>query len=134
MLLPHGAVVAVVDGEKLELYRNSGDEAAPVLSPVEAPKLDEHNKNSGARHVSSSANHAGHQLSEDAHAAAVAAWLNRHVTDGDIQTLVVVAAPRTLGEMRRHYGSPLKAALAGELHKDLVGGHAPEILKALRSA
>lgn len=27
MLLPHGAVVAVVDGEKLELYRNIGNDA-----------------------------------------------------------------------------------------------------------
>jgi len=76
MLLPHGAIVVVVDGEKLELYRNVGNETAAELSRMDAPKLEEHNKSSGARHITSSAN-PGHLLGEDAHAAAVVGWLNQ---------------------------------------------------------
>ena len=32
MLLPHGTVFAIVDGENFELYRNTGMEAAPRLT------------------------------------------------------------------------------------------------------
>lgn len=32
MLLPKGATVAVADGEKFNLFRNSGDEANPSLT------------------------------------------------------------------------------------------------------
>ena len=37
MILSHGAVVAVVDGAKFELYRNSRSEVDPTLSSLEAP-------------------------------------------------------------------------------------------------
>lgn len=131
MLLPHGAIVAVVDGRNLELYRNAGTEAAPDLTPMAGPKLEPHVKDAGGRHVSSAANPAGHQLEEDAHAAAVAAWLEAQVVAQKIDRLVIVAAPRTLGEMRKRYGKHLEAALVGELHKDLIGRSAREVLGAL---
>ncbi|ANP45834.1 host attachment protein [Candidatus Viadribacter manganicus] len=131
MLLPHGAVVAVVDGEKLELYRNTGNEAAAELSRMDAPKLDEHNKGSGDRHITSSAN-PGHLLVEDAHAAAVVGWLNQAATKAEIKHLVVVAPPRTLGEMRRHYDKQLAAILVGEVHKELIGRGGADVLAALQ--
>jgi len=132
MLLPHGAVVVVVDGSKLDLFRNVGNEAAPELTPMVPPKLDEHSKDSGARHHTSSANPTGHQLGEDAHAAAVGNWLNNEVLVRRIQHLVVVAAPRTLGELRRHYSKSMQAALVGELHKDLAGRSGKDVLEALQ--
>ena len=132
MLLPHGAVIAVIDGEQLELYRNGGNEAKPELLAMDAPALDEHNKDSGARHLSSSAN-PGHLLEEEEHAAAIVHWLNRQATDGEIKHLVIVAPPRTLGEMRRRYSKQLKAALVDELHKDLIGRSKNDILAALQT-
>jgi protein required for attachment to host cells len=132
MLLPHGTIVAVVDGSKFNLFRNSGSDVAPKLVPMDSPKLDEHSKDAGARHHSSSSNPAGHQLSEDAHAAAVGGWLNSEVLASRIEHLVVVAAPRTLGELRRHYGKSMQAALIGELHKDLAGQSGKDILEALK--
>jgi protein required for attachment to host cells len=132
MLLPHGTVVAVVDGSRLDLFRNTGNEAAPELSHVASPKLDEHSKDAGARHHSSSANPTGHQLGEDAHAAAVSDWLNSEVLAHRIEHLVIVAAPRTLGEMRRRYSKAMQTALVGELHKDLVGRNGRDILEALK--
>lgn len=132
MLLPHGTVVAVVDGSKLDLFRNAGNEAAPELAPMASPKLDEHSKDAGARHHSSSANPTGHQLGEDAHAAAVGDWLNGEVLARRIEHLVVVAAPRTLGELRRRYSKTMQAALVGELHKDLAGRSGKDILEALK--
>ena len=50
MLLPHGAIIALIDGEKFELYRNAGNEAAPDLAALPSPALDTHNHGSGGRH------------------------------------------------------------------------------------
>ena len=132
MLLPHGTVIALIDGEKFELYRNSGNEAAPSLTAMPAAKLDEHNKGSGGRHYSSAGNPSESQQSEDAHAAGVASWLNAEVLAHRIDKLVIFAAPRTLGELRKHYHKMTEQALLKEYHKDLVGRPAEQIIAALR--
>ncbi len=132
MLLPHGTIIALVDGENFELFRNSGREAEPELEPMPSPKLDEHNKGAGTHHQSTSANPSSHRLEEDAHAAAVAEWLNGQVLGHKIETLVVIADPRTLGEMRNHYHKQLKQVLHGELAKDFIGKQGPEIIEALK--
>lgn len=131
MLLPHGTVVALVDGKNFTLLRNAGTEAAPELAEMEAPKLDVHN-HSGASHHSSSGNHDGALVAEDAHAIAATEWLNAQVLGHKIEHLVVIAAPRTLGEMRQHYHKLTERALLTELAKDLSGRRGPEILAALK--
>ena len=131
MLIPHGTVVALVDGKHLELFRNGGDEAEPVFVALPTPKLDSHNHSAGSHH-SNAGNHAGHMVMEDAHAGATVAWLNHEVLGHRIEHLVAVAAPRTLGEMRKHYHKQLERILLCELHKDLVGKAPSAILTALR--
>lgn len=132
MLIPHGAIVAVVDGQRFDLFRNGGNEAEPELVGLPEPKLDARN-HSGAGHRSSPGNHADSLVDEDAHAMAVTEWLNGEVLGHRIAHLVVIAAPRTLGEMRRHYHKQLQDALLGELAKDLSGRSGPEIIAALRA-
>ena len=131
MLLPHGTVIALIDGKNFELYRNTGDEAEPQLTTVDAPKLDSHN-HSGAGHHSSAGNHAGHQVDEDAHAIAATEWLNSQVLGHKIEQLVVIAPPRTLGEVRKHYHKQTERAVIKELGKDLIGKQAGDIVAALR--
>lgn len=53
---------------------------------------------------------------------------------GQIEQLVVVADPKTLGEMRRHYHKELSARLIGELDKALASVPVPQIEKALAAA
>jgi len=132
MLLPHGTLIAVIDGKTWNLFRNTGNEAEPDLTAVETPSLVETNHGSGARHGSSSGNPSGHQMEEDAHAAAVADYLNRQVGDHKIEHLLVIAAPRTLGELRHHWSKPLQHALLGEFSKDLVGHPAADVLAAIK--
>lgn len=134
MLLAHGTVVALVDGERLELYRNAGQEAEPRLERLPQPDLDEHNKGSGGRHYSSAGNPQPTLLDEDAHAAAVAEWLNHQAIGRKIERLVVIAPPRTLGELRKHYHKLTEQALVAELHKELLGQGEDAIVAALRSA
>lgn len=132
MLLPHGTIVALVDGDRFELFRNTGNEAAPELTKQDTPSLDLHNHSAGVRHDSNKGNPSGHHKMEDVHAAAAAEWLNRQVLDHKIENLVIIAAPRTLGEMRDHYHGQLKQALMGEVAKDLIGKQGPDIIAALR--
>jgi protein required for attachment to host cells len=63
----------------------------------------------------------------------VAAWLNHEVIDHRIEHLVVIAAPRTLGELRKHYHRLTGEALVGELDKDLIGRPEAEIVQALQA-
>lgn len=132
MLIPHGAVIALVDGENWEVLRNGGTEAEPELTAIATPELVESNHGSGGRHGVSSANPSGNQRDEDAHAAAVGDWLNAQVQTHKIEQLIVIASPRTLGELRHRYSKAVQAALIGELAKDLIGRQPADILTALQ--
>lgn len=134
MLLPHGTVIALVDGEEWTLLRNAGNEAAPDLAELPTPALDESNHSGGGgRHRSTASDPSPRQMLEDAHAAAVAEWLNQQVAGHAIERLVVIAAPRTLGELRHHYAKPVTQVLIGEVAKDLIGRKADDVLAALRA-
>jgi protein required for attachment to host cells len=134
MKLPKNAIVAVADGEILGLYRNSGEENAPALTAMPDVDVATSNKGSGNRHQSSSANPSDSQQDEDSFAAGIAALLNKRVLEGQIDDLVVIAAPRTLGELRKHYHKSLEARLVGEISKDLTGHSVADIEKAVAAA
>ena len=134
MKLPKNALVAVADGENLKLYRNTGDEGSPTLTALPDADVSTSNKGSGGRHQSSSANPSDSQQDEDGFAAGVAALLNKQVMGGKVDDVVVIAAPRTLGELRKHYHKTLKAKIVGEVSKDLTGHSTADIEKAIASA
>jgi protein required for attachment to host cells len=138
MLLPNGTVFALVDGENFELYRNSGIEAEPQLTAIPVPRLEATNFSAGARahdagsrHKARTGDGSNDALDESAHVAAVTDWLNRQVLEHEIDQLVIVADPRSLGEMRRHYHKQLKQALVGEVAKTMTGRSAAEIVRVL---
>ena len=134
MQLPKGATVAVADGEKLRLFRNTGDETNPKLTLLPGSDVSSDNKGSGSRHQSSSANPDNSQVEEDSFAAGIADLLNRQVLDGKVTDLIVIAAPRTLGELRKHYHKKLSATLVGEVAKDLTGHSLQDVEKAIANA
>ena len=134
MKIPKGATIAVADGEILNLYRNSGEESAPKLVAMADAEIATGNKGSGGRHQSSSANPSESQQDEDGFAAGTAAMLNTRVLDGKIADLIIVAAPRTLGELRKHYHKSLSAVLVGEISKDLTGHSLGDVEKAIIAA
>jgi protein required for attachment to host cells len=131
MLLPNGAMIAVIDGNAFELYRNIGTEGEPELTPEESPKLDASNHSAGSHH-SSSGNPGGNQADEDAHAIAAVEWLNQQVLSHKLDNLVIFAAPRTLGELRKHYHKLTEQALLGEVNKSMTGRQPSDLLTALR--
>lgn len=134
MNINKGDLIAVLDGETFKLFTNSGEPGAPKLTEQETGKVETDNKGSGGRHGSSSANPSDSQQDEDAFAAGAADLLNKKMMGGSIEGLVVIAAPRTLGELRKHYHKTLTAKLTGEIDKDLTGHSLADIEKALEAA
>jgi protein required for attachment to host cells len=130
MQFPRNTTIAVSDGRKLRLFCNTGTESHLTLHELPAIVLDMHNKGSGKRHHSSAANPDDRQLEEDSHASATADLLNKQVLSGEIVNLYVVAPPRTLGELRKHYHPALKAMLLGELGKE----HTRDTVEVLQQA
>ena len=133
MMLAKGTTVAVADGAKLNLFRNAGDEAGMKLAALPHHSVDSEAGTSGG-HQSSSGNPDQSQAHEDGFSAGIVKYLNEQVLGGEIDQLVIVAAPRALGEMRKHYHKALVAKLQGEITKDLTGGSIAEIEKAVAAA
>lgn len=132
MIIPTGALVAVVDGEKLVMFHNTGHEAIK-LAPSPAPKVEHAISGSGG-HQSSAANPDNETQAEDGFAAGVAAMLNKQALAGAFEALVVVAAPKTLGELRKHWHKALQAKLVGEIAKDLTGRTPDQIAATIHAA
>ena len=127
MLLPHGTIIAVADGEKLNLYRNGGTDSETSLSSLPTETLKGDNGDSGGRHTSSAANPDGNIRAEDNFAAATAAFLNAEALGHKFEHLVVIAPPRTLGELRHHWHKQLTALLLTEIAKEMTGASIAEI-------
>ena len=136
MRIPSNAHVAIVDGENFTVMRNGGAPLEPKLDRAEQPDLSATNYSAGVRHQDNIGREKGTstQLDELAHAAAAAEWLNSQCVSGDIENLVVIADPKTLGEMRHHYHSELEKRLVGEIAKTMTGQPTDRIEQALASA
>ena len=74
-----------------------------------------------------------HQLEEDRFAAETAELLRKRALSNDFESLIIVAPPKTLGELRKHYHKEVEKRLAGEVAKDLTGHPVVEIEKILQS-
>jgi protein required for attachment to host cells len=109
MQFAHSTTIVVTDGQKLRLFRNTGDELRLTLS--ELPLPDVHGT-AGAGH------HQDNDRHEISFEAAVGKWLNHEIATGKIGLLFVIAPPRAMGELRQHYSQMLKDKLVGELTKE----------------
>ena len=133
MQLPKNATVAVADGERFNLFRNTGDEAGLTLTPLSHEAVDAHDGATPGRH-GSSANPDGGQDAEDGFSAGVVGLLNKRVLAGQVSSLLIIAAPRTLGAIRPQYHAKLKDVLAGEIAKDLTGHSLKDVERAIAAA
>ena len=135
MKLPTNAHVAIVDGENFIVMRNSGKLFEPSLGEAQKPDLKATNFSAGVKHQDDVAQKLGRtDLAELAHGAAAAEWLNAKVISGDITDVLVIADPKTLGEMRRHYHAELQRRLVGEIDKTMTGEPVPRIEKVIAAA
>lgn len=135
MKLGHNARIALVDGESFTLFRNDGQIFEPKLKKEDNPSLDVTNFSAGVRHQDNIGRELGRtQLEELAHGAAVAEWLNGKAIAGEFDQLLVIADPKSLGEMRQHYHSELEKRLVGEIDKTLTNQPVENIERAITAA
>ncbi len=74
-----------------------------------------------------------HQSEKTRFAGSIAAVLNKGRADGDFEKLVLVAPPRTLGELRAALDKPTRASISAELNKDLTGARADQLARRLET-
>ncbi len=134
MDIPTGTIVAVADGEKLSLFRSGGNDGKPHLKPFDAAPLSGTNHSGGGRHHNSAANPDEKTDGEDVFAAATAKWLNEQAIGNHFDHAIVIAAPRTLGELRKHYHKAFSDKLVKEIAKDVTGQHISDIERLLEKA
>ena len=60
--------------------------------------------------------------------------LKKRALSHKLDKLIVVAPPKTLGQLRKHYHKEVESRIAGELAKDLTGHTVPDIEQALIKA
>ncbi len=142
MQIPHDSFVLVADGRKSLFFRNEGDGEFPNLT-VEEKAVDRnppHGEQASdlAGRASNTLGSAMeevdfHQQEEDRFAAETAAMLKARALSNDYDALVVVAPPRTLGELRKHYHKEVERRLVAEVPKDLVNVPVAEIEKVLQA-
>ena len=137
MLIPHGALVMVVDGANMQVFRNSGEDSAPKLMPLgegarkaartSALGTDRPGRafQSGIPARSSYETTDYHQVEEDRFAEEAAQLFDALLKD-DVPG-ILVAAPRTLSVMRRHLGAETLSRLLAEIDKDYAQRPVAEI-------
>jgi protein required for attachment to host cells len=146
MQVPHNTFVVVADGKKMLFFRNEGDAEYPKLEiesqdeTSDAADRDRKTDAPGRAFSSVGSSRSAmeetdfHQQEEDRFAAATAEMLNARALRTEFESLIIVAPPRTLGELRKHYHKELEKRLSGEVAKVLTGHPVTEIEKILRAA
>ncbi len=130
MDIPHNALIAVADGRKMLVLRNDGTPRKPDLSVLahnEQRNPDTHEQGSdrpGRAFTASGGRSAAyaeadfHEIAEERFAAEVAAHINQRALANGFDKLIVVAPPRTLGELRGQWHKETQARLIGEISKE----------------
>src|SRR5688572_16638009 len=135
MKIPHNAVVALANGEKFVVMRNTGQPFEPRLERIADLDLELTNFSAGVRHQDPAGQRNGStDIDELAHGAAIAEWLNERALNGELESLVVAADPKTLGQIRQHCHKELRSRMVGEIAKDLTNQPVQAIEQALAAA
>lgn len=146
MLIPNDTFVVVADGRKMLFFRNDGDAQNPNLV-VERKRVQDNPDNIDQRTDAPGRSFSSvgggrsayeetdfHQLEEDRFAAETAELLKKRALNNDFEKLIIVAPPKTLGELRKHYHKEVESRLIGEIDKTLTGHPVEDIESALQAA
>lgn len=146
MKLSHGTWVVVANGEKYLILRNNMDEEFTDLRVIGKDEIDNplaHEKSSdraGRMHDDGPDARSAlqetdwHRLEKEHFAQGLASRLDGWAEAGRYDGIVVIADPRSLGELRSAYGDKTKSRLLAEIGKDLTNMPVDVIEKALNAA
>ena len=143
MKVEHGTLVMVADGAKWLLLRNEGDATYPVLETLRTERQDNpaaraQGEDAPGRSFASTGTRRSsydetdrHQQAEDSFAKHAAEVLEQAAAGHPEAGIIVIAAPRSLGVMRKAYGRATTARLVAEIDKDLADHTTDDVIAAL---
>ena len=146
MRIPHDACVLITDGRKMLFFRNEGDADFPNLKAEtvrEQSNPPDRAQKSDAPGLSFSSFGGGrstmdevdfHAQAESAFAREAADYLRSEALNKGFESLIVVAPPKILGELRQHYHKEVSKRIIDELAKDLVNTPVSRIERILVQA
>ncbi|QDP18562.1 host attachment family protein [Sphingomonas xanthus] len=140
MPLDNNTLVLVTDGRKTLFFRNEGDVNQIDLRTEAHDERDDAGFNrelaTDAPGVSFQSAGSGHstyeetdfkQLEEDRWAHNTADLVNRRALANDFESLVIIAPPKTLGELRKKLHKEAERRVAYEIPKEMTGRPIPDI-------
>jgi protein required for attachment to host cells len=139
MLTPHGALILVVDGGKMQLLRNSGSETAPALQLLRErhlrnPRDHVLDDDPPGRSFQSLGRERGVHEARSRHQSRKGKFGEQALKDamaaaGEATPLVIIAPPHMLGRLRATMETGDRVNIAAEIGKDL-GHHSPSEIAA----
>lgn len=142
MRVPNGTTVLVADGGRMLLLENRGEAFNPQLQVVRQldqdvpPDREIKSDRAGRSHSSAGTARSAmeetdfHRQAEERFAAEVAGYLKERCESAG-NGVIVIAPPRTLGELRRHYKNGMADRVMAEIPKDLTGHTVTEIARLI---
>ena len=126
------------------LFKNDGNSKNPALAElaqveIENPAASSQGTDTPGRSFSSMGGRRSsysetdwHRQTQERFAAQAEAELEKAAAHEDVG-IVVIAPPRTLGELRKHYGKRVKQQLLAEIPKDFAGHVTDDIVEVIGS-
>ena len=135
MRCPQNTLVALANGKRFLLMRNTGQAFEPKLEMVQELDLELTNFNPGVRHQDSVGERSSStDINELAHGVAIAEWLNDRALKNQLEEIVITADPKTLGQIRKNCHELTQAKIIGEIAKDLTNQPIEAVQRAIADA
>lgn len=143
MTIPHNTLVLVADGTKMLFLRNQGEgQQIDLVTEAHHERQDRKDHEIKADGPGLTAQSGGygrpamdetdfHQQDEDRFAADAADQLRIRALAGDYDDLAIVAPPKTLGELRKHFHKEVESRIVMELPKEMTNRLIPDIAAML---
>lgn len=144
LAIPHDALVFVGDGQKALFLRNDGDKQHPnliterVFTDQNPPTHEQGTDRPGRAFMRAGTNLRSsveitdwHELEKERFAGRVASAMEQLVRAEKVKSIVIVAPPRTLAELRHAFHADVKKRIIAEVDKDLTKHPVSEIERHL---
>lgn len=130
--IPHDTLLLVADGEKMMFLRNHGDAAQPEFqleTRQNRPELPDHVGKQGTS--TGGGDQDFHKDEENRFAAGLSDQLRMRALAHDFDALIIIAPPRTLGELRKNLHAEVEKRIIMELAKEMTDRPIPDITAML---
>lgn len=126
--IPHDTLLLVADGEKMMFLRNQGKGAQPEFeleTRQNRPALPDHDGKQGT--ATGGGDQDYHKDEENRFAASLSEQLRMRALADDFDALIIIAPPRTLGELRKNLHTEVEKRIIMELAKEMTDRPIPDI-------